>query len=616
MINMPLRAASDAFHESWRLRWPFLLSHLAFNLLVMAILAPLATLVLRVAVAFSGQPAVSDFGIALFFASPAGFAGGVLVASLTVATLVLDVAFMMAIALHARRTGRRSFEHGALRILPRLPQIVGFAWRLVLRVLAMVLPFILAGLFVAQRWLGEYDINYYLSHRPPEFLSALAVIAALLAAMSAILLPRLLGWALALPMVLFEDVAPRDSFAASATRMRGRRLDLLLALLAWLAASAAALAVVLTVAGLIANGVAGRIGPDLGRLAAALTGIGAVWALLNLLITALSTGALACLLMERAGWPGTEGARGHETRHRPGLRMAIAGGMAISALLTLAGTADLASHRPEPDEVVVIGHRGAAGARPENTLASFDRAITDGADWVELDVQESAEGEVIVVHDSDFMKLAGVATKAWEVTAADLAEIDIGSWFGPEYAAERTPGLRQALDLAHGSGSGVLIELKYYGHDIALEQRVSDIVSTTGMDDRVMAMSLKYDGVQKMKALRPDWQVGLLAAATLGRLWELDADFLAVNTEMISARMVAASRNAGKPLFAWTVNDPLAMSQMLSLGVDGLITDEPALARRVIAQRARLSTAERLVLALGSRLGLRVSGKVYRDGSP
>jgi glycerophosphoryl diester phosphodiesterase len=235
---------------------------------------------------------------------------------------------------------------------------------------------------------------------------------------------------------------------------------------------------------------------------------------------------------------------------------------------------------------------------------------------VELDVQESADGEVIVMHDSDYMKIAGVDLKAWDATTDVLADIDIGSWFDPQYAAERTPLLRDVLELAKDSGTGVLIELKYYGHDEMLEQRVADVVEETGMTEQIRAMSLKYDAVRKMKAIRPDWMVGLLATATLGDLPALEADFLAVNMARASLGLIRGARAAGKEVYVWTVNDPLSMSQMASLGVSGLITDEPALAREVLEQRAALGAAERLVLALGSKLGLSVSDTVDRDASP
>lgn len=615
MTNMPMRAVSDAFHEAWRLRWPFLFSHLVFSLLVVAILAPLSTLTLRSAIALSGQPALADFDIAMFLLSPVGFVALILVASLFLTSYVLDTAFMMAIALHARRSGERRFEQGIARILPRYRQILGFAWRLLLRVIGILVPFVLFALALAQHYLSEFDINYYLSEHPPEFVRAIVFIGIGLAVTLAILLRALLGWAVALPLVLFADLHPRDSFAASAEAMKGRRWDLFLAVLGWAAISMAVLTVLFGVVGFVSNFAAERFGADLEALAAALLALLAVWSVVNLVVTATTTGALAVLLMERAGWPGTKGADMATPRERRALRKGLLAALAVGAMMFLVGGADLVSIKVD-DEVQIIAHRGSAGARPENTMAAFEKAIADKADWIELDVQESAEGEVIVVHDSDFMKLAGNPLKVWDSTAEELAEIDVGSWFAPEYSAERTPLLRDVLELAKGTQSGVLIELKYYGHDEMLEQRVADVVEETGMVDHVRLMSLKFDAVKKMKALRPDWTVGLLATATLGKLWELEADFIAINMGTADAALVAHSRDAGKDLYVWTVNDPMSMSRALSLGVTGLITDEPALAREVIEQRAELGSLERMVLALGSQLGLSGSEKVYRDVSP
>ncbi|WP_068118524.1 glycerophosphodiester phosphodiesterase [Tropicimonas marinistellae] len=616
MLNMPLRAVGDAFHEAWRLRWPFLLSHLVFSLVVAAVLAPALALTLRLAIALSGKPALSDFDIAMFLVSPVGFVAALVVASLLLSTYVLDISFMMAIALDARRNRQRRFEAGVAAIVPKFFRIVGFAWRLLLRIVAIVAPFVLLSLVVVQHRLTEYDINYYLAEHPPEFVQAAVLIGVMMLAMLALLVRSLMGWAVALPLVLFEDVAPRDSFGESARRMAGQRLDLFVTLLVWAGVSLIAVAVPFAIVSGGAGLAADAIGLNLTRLAAVLFVFAGIWALLNLLVTTLTTGALADLLMERAGWPGTAGITPNVEKERGTLRLALFVGLVVAAVFGIGGGVDLAARRGADGEVDIIAHRGAAGLRPENTMASFALAIEDEATWVELDVQESADGEVIVVHDSDFMKLAGNPLKVWDATSDELAEIDIGSWFGSEYSGERTPTLRQALELAKDSGSGVLIELKYYGHDEMLEQRVADIVAETGMEDQVEAMSLKYEAVQKMKALRPDWTVGLLAAQSVGRLWELEADFLAVNMAMATPYLVRNAREAGKPLYVWTVNDPLAMSHMLSLGVNGLITDEPALAREVLAQRASLGGAERLVLALGNRLGLSVDDKVYRDGSP
>lgn len=615
MQDTPLRLVGSAFAEAWRLRRAFLLSHLVFGMLTVAVLTPLTSLTLRASVALSGEPALSDFGIALFLLSPVGFASALLVVSLLVTTTVLDVAFMMAIALHARRTGQQKFEEGVATVLPRLRFVMGFAWRLLLRVAAYVAPVLLFGLVIARAMLTDYDINYYLSARPPEVLVAVVVVGLAAAAVLFLVSRALLGWAVALPLVLFGGVHPRDSFSESERLMAGGRSRFLVLLFVWLLLSALLVSVSLGALHLATGGVISQIGASLGVVVVVLIAAGLAGLLLNAVVTAITSGALACLLMEQAGWPGATGTSVRSARDLRWLRTSLVSALGASAVVSVVSGLDLGSH-DIPDDVQVIAHRGAAGERPENTMAAFEKAIEDGADWIELDVQEIADGEVFVVHDSDFMKLAGNKLKVWDATSEMLADIDIGSWFSPKYADQRTPTLREVLLLAKGTPTGVLIELKYYGHDEKLEERVAGIVEEAGMVEQVRVMSLKYAAVKKMKALRPAWTVGLLASASVGRLWELGTDFLAVNRGMASAAMVGHSDNAGKPLFVWTVNDPLDMSRLLSLGVDGLITDEPRLARAVITQRAELSSLERLLLALGSQMGFETADWEDRDASP
>ena len=178
------------------------------------------------------------------------------------------------------------------------------------------------------------------------------------------------------------------------------------------------------------------------------------------------------------------------------------------------------------DKVEVTAHRGSSAVAPENTMAAVKQAILDRADWVEIDVQETADGQVVLFHDSDFMKLSGVALKIWDATMEDLKDLDVGSWFGAEFSRERVPTLGDVLAECKGK-AGVNIELKYYGYDQQLEQRVVDLVEIHGMQSDVVIMSLKQEAVQKMKSLRPDWKVGFLMSVSAGDLVNIEADFLA-----------------------------------------------------------------------------------------
>ncbi len=116
-------------------------------------------------------------------------------------------------------------------------------------------------------------------------------------------------------------------------------------------------------------------------------------------------------------------------------------------------------------------------------------------------------------------------------------------------------------------------------------------------------MSLDHDMVQKMKRLRPSWRCGLLVAKAVGDLTQLDADFLAVEARMATGPFVRRAHRAGQDVYVWTLNDPAWMLAAMSHGADGVITDKPDLARKVVARRDGLSDAQRLLLGLLIRLG-------------
>jgi glycerophosphoryl diester phosphodiesterase len=119
-----------------------------------------------------------------------------------------------------------------------------------------------------------------------------------------------------------------------------------------------------------------------------------------------------------------------------------------------------------------------------------------------------------------------------------------------------------------------------------------------------MMMSLKIDGIRKVTALRPSWTRGLLNTARIGDLTRLDLDFLALNSMAASLAMIHRAHKRGMKIYVWTVNDPVQMSVMMSRGVDGIITDDPALARRVIELREQLSPFGRIVVWIAGEIGL------------
>ncbi|KUJ76400.1 glycerophosphodiester phosphodiesterase [Ruegeria marisrubri] len=612
MTHFPV--VTKAYAEAWTRRRVFVPLYLVLRLLALAAIAPSLAVVVNLTVSLSDQSALTDQDIAAFVLSPVGFVAALVLLSLLLVAEVLGFAVMAACLRMGETDLWRAGRSALTLVLSRLPKILAFALRFVLRVMAMVLPFAAVAALIAWWTLTEYDINYYLTFHPPAFWVAVVLIGLVVLVLAWVLIRRLSAWALSLHLVLFENVSPGDAFGESARLMEGRRSDLKIKLVLWLGLRIAVAAAIGTVATLILSLIPLDAGTNL-RLALTVSlAVVIVWSLAGLVLAATALGALAVLLDgffegELARMPAAEGGN-----LRPRL-LALA---AVSVIAVLAGawaSARVLAQVQAPEDVEVIAHRGAAAIRPENTMASVLKAVEDGADWVEIDVQETADGVVVVAHDSDFMKLAGVNLKVWDATMSDLDDIDIGSWFDPAFSEERTPTLRDVLAAARGK-SKVLIELKYYGHDVDLERRVARIVEDLGMQDDIAVMSLKYPAVQKMRDLRPDWRTGVLAATAVGNLAGLEGDFVAVSAGMASPGLIRSVHEAGKDIYVWTVNDPLQMSSMASMGVDGLITDDPALARRVFEARAELGPAERLLLWLAAEFGLEVDTKEMRDANP
>ena len=597
-----------SFRTAWQFQWPFLVAHLLVRLLVLAVITPLTSLLLSLAIATSGQSALTDQDIAYFLLTPVGLVAAVVILCLLIVGAVLDVALMTSILRTDQKTTVGVIGHGLRFIISHFVALMSFSLRLIIRILLIAVPFLIIAAIVAKLSFTQHDINYYLTYWPTDFVIAASIIAVIALALAIVLIRQLSSWAVALHFVLFENQPTDTAFGNSARRLSGHKKQLVMSLVAWAVARSILGLTVAAIAGALFNIVPSLFGTDLRGIATATIFLLLLWALADAFVDALSNGALSDLLYRLYVLVSPNAALTTKTELGVGDQSSRASvptlALIVFAILALVGGifagGRLLENIGATRTVEIIAHRGAAGSRPENTLAAINQAVDDRADWIEIDVQETADDVVVVAHDSDFMKLAGVDLKVWDATMADLAEIDIGSWLDPAYSGERTPTLRQALEAVKDRGK-VLIELKYYGHDVDLESRVARIVEQAGMVSDVAVMSLKYDGIRKMQGLRPNWRYGVLAATAIGDLAALEADFLAVNTGQVSLQLIRRAHAQGKQLYVWTVDDPLTMSRMISMGVDGLITNEPALTRQVMEARNQLTTYQRLALWLTDR---------------
>ena len=613
--------AVDAVRDllgSWR---SLAITDIAYKVVAFALLTPATALLLRWMASRAHTRVVADSDIVRFFLTTrVGVMMLIVGGAIFVAITALEMACLMAIGLAGVKgthlNARSALAFGA----KRAPFVLALTGHMVVRVLLGLLPFLAALGLVYWGFLRRYDINYYLAQRPPGFYVAAAIGAVILAPLAALLVRTIARWALALPLVLFENILPRRALGESARRAGGNRWVIVVVLASWAIVGLILVTVASWLPEVLGRGLAPHLAGSLAALLFFIAGLALLWIAVGLIVGIVNASLFALVILRlylRVGEPQEPRVPEAVSLGRFGTPIGIsrrvaAGGAAI-VVLGCVGFALLALTRTRRNEpVAVIAHRGSSAAAPENTLAAFRLAVGQGADFVELDVQESADGEVLVVHDSDLMKIGGAPFKIWETDAAQLRAVDIGSHAGPQFSGERVPTLAEALAVCKGRAR-VVVELKSYGHDQHLEERVAAIVEAAGMEDDCIYMSLDHAMIGRMKRLRPSWRCGVLVAKAVGDLTSLDADFLAVEAKIATGRFVRRAHHAGQEVYAWTVNDPAWMLAAMSHGVDGLITDRPDVARQVVARRAALSDGQRLLVALLVRLGARTETLAAED---
>jgi glycerophosphoryl diester phosphodiesterase len=601
----------------YALRGPILFTHVVLSLLTVALVGPLTGFAIQLAIEMSGKPALTDMEIARFFLTPLGIACLVAVGGLLVVLASLELAVLLVLIRSGQHPRAGMVTEAFLHVGRSLPPLLAVGMQLVVRTLLILAPFAACLGAIAWFFLREHDINYYLAMRPAEFEKAVLLSVPVILVLAIVMVRQISGWTLVLPLILYAGKPVSGVFAESRRLAAGRRWQIGTYLAAWAAVALGVGALATALFRLVASTTLASAETSAEFYVAVGAILLAVWSLMLVMLGAFSAGLLALLIIRLAenadiAAPASQSTDAATAAHSGLFWTALAAFVAVSVGSTALAISD-ATRTQEQSQV--IAHRGAAGSAPENTLAAVLRAIDDGADWIEIDVQESADGEVVVIHDKDFMRLAGNPLKIWNASLADIAGIDVGSWFAPEFSGERVPTLRSVLEAARGRAK-VLVELKYYGHDERLAERVVSIVEETGMVGQTAFMSLEPRQVVGMKALRPEWRVGTLAARSVGDPAKLASDFLAVSSAIANAAYVGHARTSGKDVLVWTVDDPIDMSRMISRGVSGIITNQPGIAREVLAQRAEMSIIERMMLEVADLFGIEARQGRPRDPNP
>ena len=235
--------------------------------------------------------------------------------------------------------------------------------------------------------------------------------------------------------------------------------------------------------------------------------------------------------------------------------------------------------------VIVVAHRGGAKVAPENTVAALEQAIRDGVPIAEIDVQQLADGTLIVMHDSNFARTTGEDLCVWDTEVDILQELEVGSHFSAAYRGERVPTLEEMLRCAKDRIC-LMIELKYTGQEQNLEESVLALLEAYDMTEECIIGSMNKGILQKVKELEPEVATVFIAHDLEEDEYDLDyADSYSIEGKNLTSSMVEAIHYRGKSVYGWTANSSGAMLQIVNCGADGVITDDVRLLQTFLREQ-------------------------------
>jgi glycerophosphoryl diester phosphodiesterase len=232
----------------------------------------------------------------------------------------------------------------------------------------------------------------------------------------------------------------------------------------------------------------------------------------------------------------------------------------------------------------VQAHRGASAVAPENTIAAFRAAQEQGARWVELDVALLGDGTPVVIHDVTLDRTTSGKGSLGEIAAGDLAGLDAGGWFAPQFRGVTLPTLPEVLTALGELGLSVNVEIKQHAHHKSLEQLTETVhacLRARPPEVRVMISSFDAECLKAMHRLGARYELAMLWSELppdwLDIVAAIPASAIHLDYRALSFNVLDRARERGIGVRVWTCNDPAQIEPFWDAGLDGVISDNPRL---------------------------------------
>lgn len=246
---------------------------------------------------------------------------------------------------------------------------------------------------------------------------------------------------------------------------------------------------------------------------------------------------------------------------------------------------------------LIIGHRGASAVAPENTMAAFREAIAAGADGIEFDVRLSHDGVPVVIHDSTLHRTASLPQRISDLTWSEIKSVDVGSWFARKknlppgsFANETVPSLRELFTLFESNNLTLCLEMKCdsTAEYAPLAEACSRLIEEYGLKDQVIVECFKLPalailkevnaGIKTAALFEPSFSTPSVLSdqSVITQATAIGASHLALHYRLARQGLVEKAKLAGLQVALWTVDDPTWIERARAMGIEALITNDPA----------------------------------------
>jgi len=573
------------------------------TLIFMVSFSPASGWLLNRLVASSGQYAVSDNDLLAFFLSTRGIVFLVLSTGFALAFWFAEQVGLLIISGNAVYKKQVSVSRVLWEQITRLSALLHLGLLQAAVYLAAGIPFVLGIGLTYLALLREWDLNYYLSVKPFSWWVAVAIAGAILAAYLVLAAWLYIRWLFAIPILVFEKAMPTGALRKSWRQTRGRFWELAVPLAVWWISVAITSLVMTWLIRAAAAQLLNHTGSTLKAVVPVVIGtlaliaiLDAIWFIIGKTVHVLLMADFYLELMGGEKQPSTS-APATGWLSPTGIKRIgwlIAG---IALVMGLTSGAAFIQGFNFSRAVEITGHRGSKIRAPENTLSALQQAIAEGADYAEIDVQTTADGVVVLLHDADLMRVAAVRRRLRDISLRELGSIDVGSWFAPEFNSERIPTLQEAIDLVRGHIK-LNIELKFTWPDPTLAKKVGGIIERNGFVSECVVSSLNFPALTEIKQAFPELKTGFIVLQAVGNLARMEADFLSISAARATPPLVRRVHRRGMQIHVWTVNNLNNALSMIEMGVDNIITDDPKEIRKLLEAWQTLSDSEKIVLML------------------